>query len=88
MHNIRSFRELKAKVEGRIVLFAVDLVPEDYEQYLKELLDNISYKGMIVHWIYMGTVGMTRDGQWLPMRRDFRAGRRSAYDFLCRHLHR
>ena len=88
MHNIRSFRELKAKVEGRIVLFAVDLTPEDKEQYLKELFEAISYKGMIVHWVSMGTVGMTRDGQWLPMRRDFRAGRRSAYDFLCRYLHR
>jgi hypothetical protein len=88
MHNIRSFRELKAKVEGRIVLFAVDLTPEDKEQHLKELFEAIPYKGMIVHWVSMGTVGMTRDGQWLPMRRDFRAGRRSAYDFLCRYLHR
>jgi hypothetical protein len=88
MHNIRPFRELKAKVEGRIVLFAVDLVPVDFEGYLKELLDNISYKGMIVHLVYMGTAGMSRDGQWLPMRRDFHAGRRSSYDGLCRHLHR
>jgi hypothetical protein len=87
MHNIRSFRELKAKVEGRIVLFAVDLVPEDYEEYLQELLGNISLKGLVVHSIYMGTVGMTKDGQWVPAQRDFRAGRRSAYDCLSRHLH-
>ena len=73
-------------MEGRIVLFAVDLVPVDFEEYLKELLEDVSYKGMIVHLIYMGTVGMTRDGQWLPMRRDFHAGRRSAYDGLCRYL--
>jgi len=88
MHNIRSFRELKAKLEGRVVLFAVDLVPEGYEEYLQELLGNISHKGLIVHSIYMGTVGMTSDGQWVPAQRDFRAGRRSAYDCLRRYLHR
>jgi hypothetical protein len=52
MRDISAFRELKIKLEGRIVLFAVDLAPLDYRTYFGEMLSGLSYRGLVIHWIY------------------------------------
>ena len=88
MHKIGAFRELKSKLEGRVVLFAVDLTPVDYKQYCNELFADLSLKGLIVHWIYSPVVGLLKEGQWAPIRRDLLTGRRSVCEYLRCHLQR
>jgi hypothetical protein len=88
MHKTGAFRELKAKLEGRLVLFAVDLTPVDYKQYCNELFSDLSFAGLIVHWIYSPVVGLLKEGQWAPIRRDLLEGRRSVYEHLRCQLQR
>jgi uroporphyrinogen-III decarboxylase len=88
MHKIGAFRELKSKLEGRIVLFAVDLTPADYAYYFDEMFSALSFKGLIVHWIYSPVVGMLKEGQWSPRSSDLSTGRRTVYDYLRCHLQR
>ena len=84
MFKIGAFRELKSKLEGRVVLFAADLVPVDRDQYFDELFTDLSFRGLVVHWGYLPMLGMLRDGQLTPMNGDLHAGRRSAYEYLRR----
>jgi uroporphyrinogen-III decarboxylase len=88
MHKTGAFRELKSRLEGRVVLFAVDLTAVDYKQYFNEFFADISLNGLIVHWIYSPVVGLLKDGQWVPIRRDLLTGRRAVYDYLCTYLQR
>ena len=63
------------------MLFAVDLTPVDYKQYFNELFAGISFKGLIVHWVYSPVVCLLKEGSemcrdsppvvgriWLPSR--------------------
>lgn len=88
MHKIGAFRELKAKLDGRVAVFAVDLAPVDYEQYCREMFTDLPYEGLIVHWIFSPVVGLLKGGQWTPFRRDLHTGRRSAYQYLGSQLQR
>jgi uroporphyrinogen-III decarboxylase len=84
MHKIGAFRELKSRVESRIVLFAVDLAPVDCEEYFSEMFADLSLKGLIVHWVYDPRWGMLKNGQLAPIQGDLHAGRRSVYEYLRR----
>jgi hypothetical protein len=88
MHKIGAFRGLKSRLEGRVVLFAVDLAAVDYKQYFTELFAAISFKGLIVHSICSPVVALLKEGQWAPIRRDLLTGRRSMYEYLRCHLQR
>ena len=81
----RAFRELKSKVEGRIVLFACDYTPLDYENYLREMLDGLSPKGLVIDSQYSPVVGLLKGGKYEAVRRDLQGGRQAVYDFLCRY---
>jgi hypothetical protein len=81
----RAFRELKSKVEGRIVLFACDYTPLDYENYFREMLDGLSPKGLVIDSQYSPVVGLLKGGKYEAVRRDLQGGRQAVYDFLCRY---
>ena len=82
MYKVGAFRELKSKLEGRIVLLAGDLTPVDYEEYFSEMFTNVSFRGLIVQWAYLPMLRMQRDGQLAPIQGDLHAGRRSAFEYL------
>jgi hypothetical protein len=82
LHDIRAFRELKSKLEGRIVLFACDFTPVEYEPYFKELLDGLSLQGLVVDSQFSPTVGLVKGGGYLEMRRDLCKERRAIYEWL------
>ena len=86
MYKIGAFRELKSRVEGRIVLFAVDLAPVDYEEYFNEFFADLSLEGLVVHWACLPMLGMLKDGQLAPIQGDLHARRRSLYEYLHSHL--
>ena len=46
MFKIGAFRELKSRLEGRVVLFAADVVPVDRDQYFDELFTGLSFRGL------------------------------------------
>jgi Uroporphyrinogen decarboxylase (URO-D) len=85
LYDIRAFRKLKSKVEGRIVLFACDFTPVEYEQYFKELLDDLSFKGLVVDSQFTPVVGLVSGGKYLAIRRDLYKGRRAVYECLQRY---
>ncbi|HMD84563.1 MAG TPA: uroporphyrinogen decarboxylase family protein [Terriglobia bacterium] len=82
LYDIRGFRELKSKLEGRIVLFACDFTPVEYEHYFKELLDGLSFKGLVVDSQFTPRVGLVKGGKYLGIRRDLRRGRRAVHEYL------
>ena len=85
LYNLRAFRELKSKVEGRIVVFACDYTPLDYESYFHEMLDNLSWRGLIIDSQYSPVVALLKGGKYQTVRRNLHSGRRAVYDFLCRY---
>lgn len=87
LHHLRAFRELQAKLEGRIVLFACDFTPVDYEGYFRELLESAPRRGLVVNAHYSPVVGLLADGKYNAIRRDLRSGRRAAYESLRHCLH-
>jgi hypothetical protein len=85
LHNIRALHELKSRLEGRIVLFACDYTPVDYEGYFRELFDGMSYQGLVVNSHYSPVLGLLKDGKYDAIRRDMYTGRRAVYEYLCRY---
>jgi hypothetical protein len=85
LHDLRAFRELKSRVEGRIVLFACDFTPVDYEAYFRELLDGLSYRGLVIDSQFSPVVGLLNDGKYSAIRRELRPGRRAVYEYLHRY---
>lgn len=85
LHDLRGLRELKARLEGRIVLFACDFTPVDYEAYFRELLGGVSYQGLVVLSQYSPVVALLSDGKYEALRRDVDTGRRAVYEFLRRY---
>jgi len=85
LYNLRALRELKSKVEGRIVLFACDYTPVDYENYFREMPDGISFRGLIADSQYSPVVGLLRGGKYESVRGDLYEGRQAVYDFFCRY---
>jgi len=85
LHDLRAFRELKSRLEDRIVLFACDFTPVDYETYFHELLDGLSYRGLVVDSQYSPVVGLLKGGKYEAVRRDLYTGRRAVFECLHRY---
>jgi hypothetical protein len=84
LYDLRAFHELKSKLEGRLVLFACDFTPADYEAYFCELLEGMSYRGLVIDSQYSPVVGLLKGGKYHAVRRDLDSGRRAVYDSLRR----
>jgi hypothetical protein len=84
LYDLRAFHELKSKLEDRIVLFACDFTPVDYEVYFRELLGVISYRGLVIDSQYSPVVGLVKGGKYEAIRRDLHTGRRAVFECLCR----
>ena len=82
LHDLRAFHELKSRLEDRIVLFACDFTPLDYEAYFRELLGGASYRGLVVDSQYSPVVGLLKGGKYHAIRRDLNGGRRAVYEYL------
>lgn len=82
MCKFAPFRELKSKMEGRVVLLAGELVPMDYDEYFNQMYSGLSLKGLVVHWAYLPMLGTLTNGELVATKGDLRAGRRSAYEYL------
>src|SRR5208283_1434378 len=85
LHDLRAFRELKSRVEGRIVLFACDFTPVDYKEYFRELLDGLSYRGLVIDSQFSPVVGLLKDGKYTAIRRELSPGRQAVREYLHRY---
>lgn len=83
LHDIRGAIELKKRIEGRLVLLAVDFTPLDYQDYYTRLFEGLSRTGLMVHSQFSKTVALTADGKYVPVSRDG-AVRKQVFDFICR----
>lgn len=88
LYNIPSFAKLKSKVEGRIVLFACDFTPIEYQAYFDELLSSVSLTGLTICSQYSPVVGLLQGGKYVATRRDLRSGRAAVYNDLLERLKR
>jgi uroporphyrinogen-III decarboxylase len=86
LHDLRAFRDLKSQVEGRIVLFACDFTPADYAEYFRELLDGLSYRGLVIDSQFTPAVALIPGGKYVPARRDPWMGRRKVFEHLHDHF--
>jgi hypothetical protein len=84
LFNLEPLAEVKRRFQGRIVLFACDFTPVEYESYFRELLSSIPLDGLIVDSQYSAVVGLLRGGRYNTVGRDFRSGRKAAYESLKR----
>jgi hypothetical protein len=57
----------------------------DYEAYFRELLEGVSYQGLVVLSQYSPVVALLSDGKYEALRRDVDTGRRAVYEFLRRY---
>ncbi len=88
LYNIPSFAKLKAKVEGRIVLFACDFTPIEYQAYFDDLLSSVNPSGMTICSQYSPVVGLLQGGKYVATRRDLKSGRADVYNYLTEKLNR
>jgi hypothetical protein len=88
LYDLKAFKELKSKLEGRIVVLACDFTPLEYENYFAELLADISFRGLIVASAYSPMVCLLKGGKYEAVRRDLDAGRRAVFEQLRGHLAR
>jgi len=88
LYNVKAVHELKAMIEGRIVLFLCDFSPVDYEQYFREMLDGLSLRGLIVDSQYSPVMGLLKGGRYNATRSDLSSGRRAVFDSLRGQLRR
>jgi uroporphyrinogen-III decarboxylase len=88
LYNIPSFAKLKAKVEGRIVLFACDFTPIEYQAYFDDLLASVNPTGMTICSQYSPVVGLLQGGKYVATRRDLKSGRADVYNYLNEKLAR
>jgi uroporphyrinogen-III decarboxylase len=86
LYNIPSVAKLQQKLQGKIALFVCDFTPVEYEAYFNELLDTLSYKGMLICSQYSPVVGLLKGGKYDAIRRDLRSGRRAVYECLKQSL--
>lgn len=82
LYNIPAFARLKQQLEDRIVLFACDYTPLDYQDYFTGLLDSVTKKGMVICSQYSPVVGLLKGGKYDAVRRPLREGRQDVYDYL------
>ena len=86
LYNLKTFKELKVKLEGRVVLFACDFTPLDYQNYFDELLKDISCAGLVIDSKYSPVVTLLEGGKYEATRRDLVTGRRAVFDYLRNRL--
>jgi len=82
LYNIHSLAELKSRVEGRLVVFACDFTPIEYEDYFQELLSSLSCRGLVINSQFSPVVGLIRGGKYEGIRRDLQSGRWRVYNYL------
>jgi uroporphyrinogen-III decarboxylase len=82
LYNIPSVVKLKSQVEGRLVLFVCDFTPVEYGEYFDELLDSLTYPGMVICSQYSPVVGLLKGGKYEPVRRPLKEGRREVFETL------
>ena len=82
LHDIKGIAELKKKIGDRIVLFACDFTPIEYQYYYRELLQQVSPKGLIVDSQFSPVVALTRDGKYAPLYRLKKTERKDVFDCI------
>jgi len=82
LYDLRGFRALKTQLEGRIVLFACDFTPVDYQDYFHELLDGLSLKGLVIDSQFTPLVALVKGGKYVQIQRPLMPGKRNVHDFL------
>jgi uroporphyrinogen-III decarboxylase len=82
LHNLRAFRELQSKLQGRIVLFACDFTPVDFAGYFRELANAVARRGLVINSHFSPVVGLLADGKYSAIRRDLNSGRKAVYESL------
>jgi hypothetical protein len=86
LHNVAGLRELKRRIEGRLVLLACDFTAVDFEAYYRDLLPGLSTSGLILNAQYAPSVGLLPGGKYDAVRRDPVAGRRAVLTSLRRYV--
>jgi uroporphyrinogen-III decarboxylase len=82
LYDLHGFRTLKSKLEGRIVLFACDFTPVEYQDYFHELLDGLSLKGLVIDSQFTPLVALVKGGKYVQVQRPLTTGKKSLCDFL------
>jgi hypothetical protein len=82
LYDLQGFRALKAKLEGRVVLFACDFTPVEYEDYFHELLDGLSLKGLVIDSQFTPLVALVKGGKYVQVQRRVAPGKKAVSDFL------
>jgi uroporphyrinogen-III decarboxylase len=82
LHDLRGFRELKSKLEDRIVLFVCDFTPLDHSAYYHELLEGLSLSGLVIDSQFTPAVALIPGGKYEAVRRDPLVGRKKVFDYL------
>jgi len=88
LYDLKAFKELKAKLEGRIVVFACDFTPLEYANYFAEMLADISFRGLIIDSAFSPVVCLLKGGKYEAVRLDLHAGRRAVFEDLRSRLAR
>jgi hypothetical protein len=88
LHNLNALRELKRRIEGRLVLLACDFTAIDFETYYRDLLPGFSRRGLILNAQYAPAVGLLPGGKYNAVTRDPASGRRAVLAVLRRLLGR
>lgn len=86
LYNIPSVAKLQQKLQGQVALFVCDFTPVEYEAYYTEMLDTLSYKGMVICSQFSPVVGLLKGGKYDAVRRDLHSGRSAVYQFLKQSL--
>jgi hypothetical protein len=84
LYNLRSLADLKARIDGRLVLIACDFTPIEYEHYYRTLSERVSSRGLIIDSQFSPIVSLTREGKYEMVERDRAQGRREVFEFLAR----
>jgi uroporphyrinogen-III decarboxylase len=82
LYDLRGFRTLKSKLEGRVVLFACDYTPVEYQDYFHEMLDGLSLKGLVIDSQFTPLVALVKGGKYVEVQRPLTPGKKNVRDFL------
>jgi len=82
LYDLHGFRVLKSKLEGRIVVFACDFTPVEYQDYFREMLDGLSLKGLVIDSQFTPLLALVKGGKYVQVRRPLRPGKKNVSDFL------
>ena len=86
LHHLAALQELKRRLEGRIVVLACDFTALDFESYYRDLLPDLSRRGLILNAQFAPAVALLPGGKYDAVRRDPVEGRRAVHRTLRTHL--